>query len=160
VLTPLRAPRGERTAGRAPRDRGANTTPFAALTAAGLGPAMVIEGAADRPALEVYLRALLVPSRRPGQGVVRDNLNVHKGEAIRGPIESAGSRLLFPPAYSPAFSPNEPAFAKVKALPRRAEARTREALEAAIGRAVDAITPADARGLFAHCGYPLPHQLL
>jgi transposase len=161
-LTPsrARAPRGERAVGRVPRNRGANTTLFAALTPTGIGPAMVIEGAADRPALEVYLRALLVPSLRPGQVVVMDNLSVHKGAAIRSLIEGAGCRLLFLPAYSPDFSPIEPAFAKVKALLRRAEARTRAALETAIGRAIDAVTAADARGFFAHCGYPLPDQLL
>ncbi len=151
-----RAPRGERAVGRAPRNHGPNVTLLAALTPGGIGPALVVEGASDRPAFEAYVREALVPSLRPGQTVVLDNLSVHKGAGIRTLIEEAGCRLLFLPAYSPDFTPIEPAFAKVKQVLRRAEARTFEVLVAAIGRALDTVTAADARGFFAHCGYPLP----
>jgi transposase len=161
-MTPrrARAPRGVRAVGCVPRNHGPNVTLFAALTPEGIGPAMALEGAADRPAFELYVRELLVPSLRPGQTVVLDNLSVHKGEALRALVEAAGCRLLFLPPYSPDFTPIEPAFAKVKARLRRAGARTFEALVAAIREAIDAVTPADARGFFAHCGYPLPSQLL
>jgi transposase len=142
-----------------PRNRGPNVTLFAALTPDGIGPAFVVEGAADGESFALYLRELLVPSLRPGQVVVMDNLNVHKGAAVRALIEGAGCRLLFLPAYSPDFNPIEHAFAKVKQRLRRAEARTFEALVAAIGEAIDAVTPADARGCFAHCGFALPGQL-
>ena len=155
-----RAPRDERAVGRLPRNHGPNVTLFAALTPAGMGPAMVIEGAADRPACETYLRELLAPGLRPGQVVVMDNLSAHKGEEIRALIEAAGCRLLFLPAYSPDFSPIEQAFAKLKARLRGAGARSHDALIAAIGEALDAVTPADARGFFAHCGFALPDQLL
>lgn len=151
-----RAPRGQRAVGLAPRNHGSNVTLLAALTPVGMGPALVVEGAAGRPAFETYLREGLVPSQRPGQTVVLDNLSVHKSESIRHPIEDAGCHLLFLPAYSPDFTPIEQAFAKIKRALRRAETRTVEALVAAIGQALDAVTAADARGFFAHCGYPLP----
>ena len=74
-------------------------------------------------------------------------------------MEARGCELLFLPAYSPDFSPIEEAFSKVKALLRRAAARTREALLVeAIGRALDAVTARDARGWFAHCGYAIGAQ--
>ncbi len=82
-----------------------------------------------------------------------DNVHTHKGAAVRTLIEARACRVLFLPAYSPDFSPIEQAFAKLKALLRRAGARTREALEAAIGEALAAISAQDARGWFTACGY-------
>lgn len=157
-MTPryARAPRGERAVGSAPRNHGPNVTLLAALTPAGIGPALVVAGAADRPAFALYVEQLLVPSLRPGQVVVLDNLSVHKAAAIEDLIAGAGCRLLFLPAYSPDFTPIEQAFAKVKQLLRRAQARTFDALVAATGAALAAVTAADARGFFTHSGYPLP----
>jgi transposase len=158
AMTPryARAPRGERAVGSAPRNRGPNVTLLAALTPDGIGPALVVEGAADGPAFALYVERLLAPALRPGQVVVLDNLSVHTGERIRDLVAAAGCRLLFLPAYSPDFNPIEPAFAKVKQALRRAGARSFEALVAAIGAAIDAVTAADARGFYAHCGFPLP----
>jgi transposase len=155
-----RAPRGERAVGRVPRNYGPNVTLFAALTPWGIGPAMVVKGGADRPACEAYVRQLLVPSLRSGQVVVMDRLNVHRGTAIQALIEGAGCRLLLLPSYSPDFNPIEQAFAKIKTQLRAREARTFEALVAAIGTALDTITPTDARGCFAHCGFTLSKQLI
>jgi transposase len=64
------------------------------------------------------------------------------------------------PPYSPDFNPIEEAFAKIKALVRKAEARTREALVEAIGRGISMVTAEDAQGFFDHCGYTIPVQLL
>jgi transposase len=161
-MTPrwARAPRGKRAVGTAPRNHGPNVTLLAALTPDGVGAALTVEGAADRLVLEAYVGRVLVPTLRPGQVVILDNLNAHKGEGVRKLIEAAGCRLLFLPAYSPDFNPIELAFAKVKARLRRTAARTVDALVAAIGEALDAVTAADARGFFAHCGFPLPGQQL
>jgi transposase len=160
ALTRLRAraPRGERAVGAAPRNPGPNRTLLAALTPRGIGPALLVEGAADAALFAAYVERCLVPALRPGQTVVLDNLSVHKGERIRALVEGAGGRVLFLPSYSPDFNPIEPAFAKVKAHLRRAAARTRDDLVAATGAARDAVTPQDARGFFAHRGYPLPDQ--
>jgi len=158
ALTPLYAwaPRDERATGAVPHRRGQNLTLIAALTPGGPGAAMTLDGAADALAFAAFVRHALVPTLRPGQIVVLDNLSTHKGDAIRALVEGAGCRLLFLPPYSPDFAPIEQAFGKLKALLRRAGARTRAALETAIGAALDAITAADARGWFRHCGYALP----
>jgi transposase len=154
-MTPTyaRAPRGERAHGRAPAQRGTNVTLVAALSLDGIGAAMTLTGALDRPACEVYVREVLVPHLRPGQLVLWDNVRPHQGETVRRLIEARGCRLLFLPPYSPDFSPIEEAFSKLKTFLRRAEARTRDALEAAITAALATITAADAQGWFAHCGY-------
>ena len=88
--------------------------------------------------------------------MVLDNLSAHKSEAARTAVEAAGGRLLFLPAYSPDFNPIELAFAKVKARLRAAAERTPDGLLAATAAAIDAVTAADARGFYAHCGFPLP----
>ena len=154
-----RAPRGQRAVGAAPRNRGPNVTLLAALTPTGMGPGVVFEGAADRRAGEAFVEQFLVPSLRRGQVVVLDNLSAHKGERVRQLIEGKGCRLRFRPPYSPDFNPIELAFAKLKTRLRRVAARTFEALVAAIGDALDAITAADARGFFGHCGFPLPEAI-
>ena len=154
-----RAPRGQRAVGAAPRNRGPNVTLLAALTPTGLGPGVVFEGAADRRACEAFVEQFLVPSLRRGQVVVLDNLSAHKGERVRQLIAGKGCRLLFLPPYSPDFIPIELAVAKLKTRLRRVAARTFEALVAAIGDALDAITAADARGFFGHCGFPLPEAI-
>src|SRR5262249_21386936 len=85
ALTRLRAraPRGEPAVGAVPRNHGPNVALLAALTPAGIGPSVVVSGAVDRPAFEAFVEQLLVPSLRPGQVVVWDNLSVHKGERAR-----------------------------------------------------------------------------
>jgi transposase len=150
-----RAPCGAPAVGAAPRNHGPNVSLLAALTPDGIGPSLVVAGAVDRPVFEAFVAELLVPRLRPGQVVVWDNLSVHKGERARALVEAAGCHLRFLPPYSPDFSPIEPAFAALKADLRRAEARTAPALEEAIGAGLAAVTPADARAFFAHCGYPL-----
>jgi transposase len=156
-LTPLyaRAPRGERAEGKVPRNTDKNTTLIASLTTAGVGPAMTLEGATDTAAFVVYIEQVLGPTLVPGQVVVMDNLAAHKDERVRAAIEGRGCVLWYLPAYSPDLSPIEEAFSKLKTLLRRAQARTREALEQAIAVAVQQITREDARGYFAHCGYKL-----
>jgi transposase len=154
-LHPLYAwsPRGERARCFVPRNRGLNTTLLASMTAEGMGACLAVEGATSRIVFEAYVEKALVPSLRRGQVVVMDNLSAHKGERVRELIESTGCELLYLPPYSPDFSPIEEAFSKVKGLMRKAEARSREALVEAMGKALDAVTARDARGFFEHCGY-------
>jgi transposase len=92
--------------------------------------------------------------------VVMDNLSAHKGERVKEIIDDRGCELLYLPPYSPDFNPIEQAFSKVKGLMRKAEARTREALIEAMGRALSAVSAGDARGFFGHCGYHSRGQLL
>jgi transposase len=89
-----------------------------------------------------------------------DNLSAHKGERVRELIEHRGCELLYLPPYSPDLNPIEEAFSKIKGILRKAEARTREALVEAMGRALSSVSGHDARGFFEHCGYRPLAQLL
>jgi len=86
--------------------------------------AMLLDGAADGVSFQVYVEHILVPTLRPRQLVIMDNLSVHKQVPIRAAIEAAGCRVLFLPSYSPDFNPIELAFSKIKAYLRRVGART------------------------------------
>ena len=114
---------------------------------------MIIEGSVNALVFEAYVEHILAPSLSAGQIVVLDNLSVHKGARVRQLIEARGCELLFLPAYSPDCSPIEETFSKLKAFLRRVGARTHEALQEAIGQALETVTTADALGWFTHCGY-------
>jgi transposase len=151
---------GKRAYCSVPRNRGKNTTLLASMDAKGMGPTLAVEGATDCEVFEAYLEEVLAPSLRSGQIVVMDNLTAHKGDRVRELIEERGCELLYLPSYSPDLNPIEEAFSKIKGILRKAEARSREALIEAAGRALEAITPQDAEGFFRHCGYRSPGQLL
>jgi transposase len=142
-----------------PRNRGPNTTLLASMTAEGMGACLAVQGATTRIVFEAYIEKVLLPSLRHGQVVVMDNLSAHKGERVRELVRSAGCELPYLPPYSsPDFSPIEEAFSKVKGLLRKAQARSREALVEAMGKALEAVTARharrrDARRFFEHCGY-------
>jgi transposase len=157
TLTPLRArsPRGERVTTRVPR-RGQNVTLLATLTPDGIGESVVIDGATNRHVFEAFITQRLVPTLRPGQIVILDNLAVHKSAAARTAIEAVGCELCFLPPYSPDFNPIELAFAKIKQHLRRAEARTYDGIVAATKPAITAITAADARHFYHHTQFAIP----
>ncbi len=162
AMTPRsgRAPRGQRVVGTVPRNQGPNTTLIAAMSPVGITAAMTVEGAMDRAAFEVFVAQVLIPTLTPGQTVVWDNLSVHKSATAQQLIAAAGCQVLFLPPYSPDFTPIEQAFSKLKQVLRRAAARTRAALDAAITTALSTITAANARAWFTHCGYHLSGQSL
>ena len=161
-LAPLYAwsRRGERALASVPRNWGANVTLLASMTSEGMGPCLAVEGPTTREVFEAYLERVLAPSLRPGQVVVMDNLSSHKAARVRELIEERGCELMYLPPYSPDLNPIEEAFAKLKALLRRAGARTREALIEAMGRVLEAVTASDARGFFEHRGYRAKAHLL
>lgn len=161
-LSPLYAwaPRGQRASCSVPRNRGPNTTLLSSMTLEGMGTSLAVEGATNREVFETYVQRVLAPTLRPGQVVVMDNLTAHKGDRVKELIEERGCQLLYLPPYSPDFNPIEEAFSKIKAVVRKAEARTREALVEAIGKGISMVTAEDARGFFDHCGYTTPVQLL
>ena len=149
------APHDQRASGAAPRNHGKNVTLVAALTPDGLQVPWLIEGAMDTATFEWYITEQLGPMLRPGQVVVLDNLSAHKAASIREALTARGCSLLFLPPYSPDCTPIEQAFSKLKALLRGLGARTHDALQEAVRRAIAAITPDDAAAWFAHAGYPL-----
>jgi transposase len=161
-LAPLYAwsRRGERAFGGVPRNWGKNVTLLASMSVRGMGECLAVEGSTTTAVFEAYLEHVLVPSLRPGQVVVMDNLTAHKGSRVRELIESRGCQLIYLPPYSPDFNPIEEAFAKIKALLRKAGARSREVLIEAMGWALEMLTARDARNFFEHRGYRAPGQLL
>ena len=161
-LSPLRAwsRKGQRAYCSVPRNRGKNTTLLASMSVEGMGPTLAVEGSTNAAVFEAYVEKALAPSLRLGQVVVMDNLSAHKGDRVRALVETRGCRLMYLPAYSPDLNPIEEAFAKVKGILRKAQARSREALIEAMGRALDAITSPSVRGFFEHCGYRVPGQSL
>ncbi len=133
---------------------------LSSMSMEGMGPSLTAEGTTTSVVFEAYVEQVLAPTLRRGQVVVMDNRTAHKGERVRELIEQRGCELLYLPPYSPDFNPIEEAFAKIKGLLRKAEARTRETLVEAMGRAISAVTAQDARGFFEHSGYRLQIQLL
>jgi len=148
-----RAPRGQRLRMGAPHGHWKTTTFVGALTLRGMIAPFVISGPINRDAFEAYVEAVLVPELRPGDIVVMDNLSSHKGTRVRALIERAGAELLYLPPYSPDFNPIENAFAKMKALLRKAAVRTVEGLWNAIGRIAETFTPQECANYFAAAGY-------
>ena len=102
---------------------------------------------------QAYVRTLLVPCLVPGDIVIMDNLPAHKVSGARQAIEDAGALLIFLPPYSPDFNPIEKAISQIKAFLKKTAARTKEDLHAAIAKAIDLVTPQNARNYFAACGY-------
>ena len=129
------------------------TTIVAGLSATGMVAPFVIDGPINRDAFRSYVEKVLVPELAPGDVVIMDNLSSHKGPRVRQMIEAACARLLYLPPYSPDFNPIENAFAKLKALLRKAAERTVAGLWNAIGRLVDRFTPQECTNYFAAAGY-------
>jgi transposase len=148
-----RAPRGERCRAPVPHGHWKSTTFVGGLTLDGIVAPMTIDGAMTGAAFLAYVEQVLVPTLRPGDIVVLDNLPAHKPVAIRQAIEGAGAFMRFLPPYSPDFNPIEMAFSKIKALLKKAAARTLNDLWEAIRKAIDAVTQKDARSFFTACGY-------
>ena len=114
---------------------------------------MTIEGATNTEVFHAYVREVLVPSLRPGDIVVMDNLGAHKNASTLALINQAGAEVRFLPAYSPDLNPIEMMWSKVKALLRKAQARNHTDLLLAIASSLRSVTPQDVLGWFAACGY-------
>lgn len=148
-----RAPRGERLVGRVPQGHWKTTTFVAALRSSALTAPGVIDGPMNGNAFLAYVDQVLVPSLKPGDIVVMDNLSAHKVPGVRQAIEAAGARLLYLPPYSPDFNPIEQLFAKLKALLRKAGERSVDALWNRIAELLDAFEPAECGNYFRNAGY-------
>ena len=148
-----RAPRGERLRAAIPHGHWKTTTFVAGLRSTGMIAPMVLDGPINGVAFQAYVAQVMAPELRAGDIVVMDNLGSHKGAGVRAAIEAAGASLLYLPPYSPEFNPIENAFAKLKAMLRKAAERTVEGLWATIGRIVDAFTPAECANYFSAAGY-------
>lgn len=150
-----RAAPGQRVVEATPGYSGPHYTLVATLGWKAISAPWILEGAMNGVAFEAYVRSQLLPTLRPGDIVIMDNLSAHTGETIRQLIEAQGAHLEFLPPYSPDFNPIELCWSKVKAALRAAKARTLEALLQAVAKALRSISPTDIQDWFAHCGYAL-----
>jgi transposase len=148
-----RSKKGERLRAGIPHGHWKTTTFVAGLRLTGMVAPLVLDGPINRDAFHAYVNQVLVPELTPGDIVVMDNLGSHKGPAVRDAIEAAGATLLYLPPYSPDFNPIENAFAKLKALLRKAAERTVDDLWDAIADLVDLFTPQECANYFKAAGY-------
>jgi len=148
-----RARRGERLRVAIPHGHWKTTTFVAGLRNSGMVAPMVLDGPINGELFQDYVNQVLVPELHQGDVVVMDNLGSHKGAGVRAAIEAVGASLLYLPPYSPDFNPIENAFAKLKAMLRKAAARTVDALWNVIGRAIETFTPRECANYFAAAGY-------
>ena len=148
-----RAPRGRRVDGPVPHGHRKSVTLTAAIRLGGVGGCLIFDGATDAAMFEHYLERSLIPTLRPGDIVVMDNLSAHKGPAVERLIRAAGAEVRYLPAYSPDFNPIEKMFSKLKAWLRKVGARGVAQLYDALGDALQAVTDQDIAGWFGSCGY-------
>jgi transposase len=150
-----RAARGQRLVASVPHGHWMTSTFLAAFRLDGITAPCVIDGAVNGEIFFAWVEQFLVPTLRPGDIVVMDNLGSHKVEGVREAIEAAGAELRYLPPYSPDFNPIEQLFAKLKALLRKAAARTLDRVLAAIADAIQLVTRQERRNFFAAAGYVL-----
>ena len=148
-----RARKGERCRASLPHGHWKTTTFTGALRLSGMTAPMVLDGAMNGAAFLAYIEQILVPTLRPGDIVIMDNLPAHKPVAVREAIEAVGAKLRFLPPYSPDLNPIEMAFSKLKAFLRKAAARTVDNLWNEIAKAIETYTPLECANFFSACGY-------
>jgi len=148
-----RAFRGQRVVAKVPHGHWKTTTFVGALRATGMTAPLVVDGPMNGEVFLAYVRQHLVPTLRPGDTVVMDNLSSHKRTGVREAIEEVGAKLEYLPPYSPDFNPIELAFAKLKAILRKAAARTTEQLETVIAEGIQKFHKKECLAYFRHCGY-------
>jgi transposase len=147
--------RGKRLVDAAPAGHWKTTTFVAGLRSTGIIAPCVLDGPMTGEWFKAYVEQMLAPALQPGDVVVLDNLPAHKAGGVETAIRTVGASLLYLPSYSPDLNPIEQAFAKLKALLRKAAARTKDALWATIGSLLDEFTPDECANYLANCGYDL-----
>jgi transposase len=148
-----RSPWSERLIAAVPQGHWKTTTFIAGLKQSGIVAPLVLDGPMTGPAFRAYVEQFLAPALEPGDVVVLDNLAAHKVDGVRQAIAAAGASILYLPPYSPDLNPIEQLFAKLKALLRKAAARTKDDLWQAIGRILAAVPPGECASYLDHCGY-------
>jgi transposase len=146
-------PKGERLVDAAPAGHWKTTTFVAGLRASGIIAPFVVDGPMTGAVFLAYVEQVLAPALEPGDAVVMDNLSPHKVAGVREAIRAAGASVLYLPSYSPDFNPIEQLFAKLKALLRKAAARTQNALWETIGTLLDDFAPAECQNYIVNSGY-------
>ena len=148
-----RAPRGQRLVSRVPHGRWTTMTFLAALRCNRIDAPCVVDGPINGRIFLAWVVQFLIPTLRPGDVVVLDDLGSHKGVAVRRAIRAAGAHLLFLPPYSPDLNPIEQVFAKLKTLLRKADERSIAAVWHRIGSLLDAFSPQECSNYVRNAGY-------
>ena len=148
-----RAPRGERCIASVPHGHWLTSTFLAALRQDGITAPCLFDGAINGEAFRAWVEQFLAPTLRPGDIVIMDNLGSHKVDGVRQAIEARGASLRYLPPYSPDLNPIEQFFAKLKALLRKAGARSFAALLKAIANILPRIKPEECVNYIADAGY-------
>ena len=154
-MAPLRgwAPRGERLEAKVPFGHWKTSTFIAALRNDRVEAPWLLDGPVNGERFLLYVEAVLVPTLKPGDIVVMDNLGSHKGKAVRQAIRAAGAKLLFLPKYSPDLNPIEQLFAKLKHYLRNAAERTFDTLCDAIAKILPLVSADECRNYLLNAGY-------
>ena len=148
-----RCARGLRLLAPVPHGHWKTTTLIAGLRTTGITSPYVLDGAVNGVIFRAYVEQVLAPTLSAGDILILDNLPSHKVAGVREAVEARGARILYLPPYSPDLNPIEQAFAKLKALLRKAAERTRDGLWSAIGRTIELYRPDECRNLFRNAGY-------
>ena len=154
-MAPLRgwAEKGRRLNGLAPHGHWRTMTFLAGLRSDGLIAPCVFDGPINARCFQAWVEQFLVPTLRPGDIVVLDNLGSHKGRPVRQAIRGAGAKLWFLPPYSPDLNPIEQAFAKIKHWMRDAQKRTPETISQYLGTLIGSIQPDECLNYIRNAGY-------
>ena len=150
-----RAPKDKRVIDAVPDVRFHRTTILSSIRMDGTIVPCVFEGALNGELFREYVRKLLVPTLKPGDIVVMDNLSSHKVSGIIELIEGVGARVLYLPPYSPDFNPIELMWSKMKAYLRKLKIRSADLLDDGIAAALNTVTITDISNWFSHDGYSL-----
>lgn len=149
------APRGVDAPGKGTHGCWRTVTMIGAIALDGIRTMVAIEATTCSELFTKFVVEHLVPTLRPGEVVVMDNLAAHKTPKAVQAIQACGADVLFLPPYSPEYNPIEKAWAKMKDHMRKLKTQTYEAFCEALSKAMDAVTPADIWGWTRHAGYSL-----
>lgn len=145
--------RGQRLVAKVPHGHWKTLTFIAGLRCDGLYAPLVLDGPINATSFLAWVEQCLVPTLKPGDIVVLDNLGSHKGRAARKAIRAAGAKLIFLPPYSPDLNPIEQVFAKLKTLLRKVDARSVEETWQSIGKLLNTFQPAECSNYLVNAGY-------
>ena len=148
-----RARKGERCRAAIPHGHWKTTTFTAGLRLSGLAAPMLLDGPMNGDAFLAYVEQVLAPELEQNDIVIMDNLPAHKVTGVRQAIEKVGASLLYLPPYSPDFNPIEMAFSKLKAILRKAAARSIDNLWQVIADTLDKFSQQDCTNYFTAAGY-------
>lgn len=153
-----RGTRGERLVCKVPHGHWKTSTFVAALRHNRVTAPFLLDGAMNGTNFLAYVEQILAPTLRRGDIVIMDNVGVHKVAGVREAIEARGAILLYLPPYSPDLNPIEQFFSKLKAVLRKAAARSIESLWAAIGSCLPDFSPRECAAYLANAGYGQPYR--